>query len=128
MIQTLLVAALALGVLVALPMRKGARTDTPQPLHDLEEAQARKRAALLATVDIENDRTIGKLSEPDFRSLKTEYEGHALRALQEVDALRDSSYVDDELELEIVAIRERLRCPNRDAARIPSELGEQCGA
>ena len=148
MIPALLVAAVALGVLawVTLPLRRGPRgrlggtaeqdrIDAPEPSHELEEAVADKRAALVAIVDLENERAVGKMSQADFDALKAEYEAQALSALRAADALRDTATPptsgqewDDELELEIAALRKRLRCPNCGAARTPGEACEQCGS
>jgi len=129
-IPALLVAALAIGALawVALPLRKGDRVDEPADSPALDEAEAKKLAALGAIVDIENERATGKLSESDFVVLRSEYETRALIALREADALRDSTFDDDELEKEISAVRERLRCPNCGTARRPGEPCEQCGS
>ena len=130
MIPVLLIAALGVGVLawVALPLRRGPELDEPLPSQQIEEANDKKRAALVAIVDLENERATGKLSESDFAVLRTEYETQALVALREADALRDSTFDDDELEKEIAALRERLRCPNCGAARRPGEPCEQCGS
>ncbi|MGH2776833.1 MAG: hypothetical protein ACRDJT_15590 [Actinomycetota bacterium] len=130
MIQALLIATLALAVLawVAVPLRRGPKVDEPLPSMQLEEAEARKRAALVAIVDIETERATGKLSEGDFVALRADYETQALVALREADALRDSTYDDDELEQEIAAIRERLRCPDCGAARRQGEPCDQCGS
>jgi len=129
-IPVLLIAALGVGVLawVALPLRRGPELDEPLPSQQIEEANDKKRAALVAIVDLENERATGKLSESDFAVLRTEYETQALVALREADALRDSTFDDDELEKEIAALRERLRCPNCGAARRPGEPCEQCGS
>ncbi|MGH2698440.1 MAG: hypothetical protein ACRDJL_04480 [Actinomycetota bacterium] len=130
MIPVLLIVLLALGALVwvTLPVRRGPRVDGPPPAQELDEANARKRAALLAIVDLENERATGKLSQTDFTVLRLEYEAQALAALREADALRDSTLDDDELETEIAAVRERLRCPRCGAARRPGRPCEQCGA
>ena len=130
MIPILLVAALGIAVLawVALPLRRGPEVDEPLPSQQLEEANAKKRAALVAIVDIENERATGKLSQTDFVALRSEYETKALLALREADALRDSTFDDDELEKEIAAIRERLRCPECGAARRPGEPCTRCGS
>ena len=130
MIPALLVAALAIGAMVwvALPLRREARVDEPADSPAFVEAEAKKRAALGAIVDIENERATGKLSESDFVVLRSEYETQALIALREGDALRDSTFEDDELEKEIAAVRERLRCSNCGTARRPGEPCEQCGS
>jgi cytochrome c-type biogenesis protein CcmH/NrfF len=129
-IPALLVSLLVLAALawVTLPLRLGPRVDAPQPARALEEARARKKEALLAILDLENERATGKLSESDFGSLRLEYEARALTALREVDALRDSTVDDDELEAEIAALKERLRCPNCGASRPPGGPCDQCGA
>jgi cytochrome c-type biogenesis protein CcmH/NrfF len=129
-IPVLAIAALALVVLawVALPLRRGPQIDDPLPSLQLEEAHAKKRAALVAILDLENEQATGKLSPGDFAVLRSEYETQALAALREADALRDSTFDDDALEKEIAALRERLRCPNCGAARRPGEQCEQCGS
>ncbi len=174
MIPVLVVAIVALTVLawVALPLRRGPRSDAPLPSLELEEAEADKRSALVAIVDIENEHAVGKLSRPDLDALKAEYEARALKALRRAEALREEQPLsasggqadqrssrraseaderssrrsrevhqrssrrsrqeewldDDELELEIAAIRERLRCPSCGAARAPGEPCDRCGA
>lgn len=130
MIQMLLVLALALAALawVSIPLRRGARTDPGGGSPELQEADAVKRAALMAILDIEEERATGKLSERDFDLLRADYEARALGALREADALRNSSDDDDELEIEIAAVRERLRCPHCGAARAPDKPCEWCGA
>lgn len=163
MIPVLVVAIVALTVLawVALPLRRGPRSDAPLPSLELEEAEADKRSALVAIVDIENEHAVGKLSRPDLDALKAEYEARALEALRRAEALREEQPLsasggqadqrssqraseaderssrrsrqeewldDDELELEIAAIRERLRCPSCGAARAPGAPCDRCGA
>jgi len=129
-IPALLIAVLGLVVLAwaALPLRRGPQVDAPLPSLQLEEAHAKKRAALVAILDLENEQAAGKLSDGDFAVLRAEYETQALAALREADALRDSTFDDDELEQEIAALRERLRCPSCGAARRPGEPCEQCGS
>jgi len=161
-IPVLVVAIVALTVLawVALPLRRGPRSDAPLPSLELEEAEADKRSALVAIVDIENEHAVGKLSRPDLDALKAEYEARALEALRRAEALREEQPLsasggqpdqlprrareahqrssrrsrqeewldDDELELEIAAIRERLRCPSCGAARAPGAPCDRCGA
>jgi hypothetical protein len=129
-IPVLLIALLGLAVLawVALPLRHGPQVDEQLPSLQLEEANAKKRAALVAILDLETEQATGKLSSGDFSVLRSEYETKALLALREADALRDSTFDDDELEKEIAAVRERLRCPNCGAARRPGEPCKRCGS
>jgi hypothetical protein len=130
MIPALLISVLVLAALawVTVPLRRGPRVDAPQPAQALEEAQAKKKEALMAILDLENERATGKLSESDFAGLRLEYEAQALTALREADALRDSTVDDDELEAEIAALKERLRCPNWGAGRPLGGPCDQCGA
>ena len=78
-----------------------------------EEAESRKRAALGALVDLEDEREMGKLMPGDFEVLKDDYETQALGALAELDTLiaaRQGS--ERELEEEIASVRRRLTCPS----------------
>jgi hypothetical protein len=100
-------AALAVAIWVVMPLRRG-----PAPLVDgepgLEEATAKKTAALVALDDLEAERLSGKLSNRDHELLRREYEAEALAALNELDSLSRS---DDALEAEIADARRRLAKP-----------------
>jgi hypothetical protein len=128
-IPALLVAIAALATLlwVLLPLRQGHADIPSEPSRELDEALAEKRAALTAIVDIENERAVGKMSPHDFDVLKAEYESQAIAALRAADSLRDAGHSDEDVELEIAALKERLRCPHCGAARIPGEACGQCG-
>lgn len=121
------IAALATLVWVLVPLRRpeAERADV-RTLTD--EADARKRAALEAIVDLEDDRGVGKLAENDFRALKRQYEAEAVGAMAELDALEGSAAGSDELELEIARVRRGMTCPRCGAARPPSESCPRCGA
>lgn len=93
-----------------------------------DELLARKRAALVAIVDLEEEHAVGKLGATDLQSLRTAYEGEALDALRELGALRDSTFDEEELEMEIAAIREQLKCPNCGSVRSPGQKCERCNA
>ncbi|HEY7876332.1 MAG TPA: 50S ribosomal protein L32, partial [Actinomycetota bacterium] len=100
----------------------------------------RKRAALTAILDMEDERDAGKLSDVDFAALRHEYEAEAAAALVELDALRGSGgTIDESLEAEIAAIRARLQddspraaasleeCPTCGTPRVPGRTCERCG-
>jgi cytochrome c-type biogenesis protein CcmI len=124
MIGVIVVAALALVALVwiAVPLLRGRRAEKAPPSPAVEEAEARKHAALTALVDIEEDLEIGKLSAADFDVLRAEYEREALRALKDLD----SSTAGDSLEDEIAAMRRQMVCPNCGAIRVPGEACTRC--
>ena len=155
MIGAIVVAALACAALafVAAPLR--ARDDVVgDESPEKAELLDRKRAALTAILDMEDERDAGKLSPGDFAALRSEYEADAADALMGLDALRESSATgDDELEAEIAAIRARLQenrgsprrdakasgapqgrgraskpCPSCGSPRAPGRACEQCGA
>lgn len=112
---------------ISRPLVRGARGAPDVTALKLEEAGARKDAALGALVDIENERLIGKLSHSDFELLRDEYESEALAALKELDVLAEGTTEDDELEAEIAAMRERMACPECGGLRIPGEACSKCG-
>ena len=125
MIAALLIALIACAALAyaAAPLKGGPRREEPDPSQLLEDAESRKLAALTAIVDIENERDIGKLSEPDFNELRRYYEVQALAALAELDSLR----TDDPVEEEIAAMKARLTCPSCGALRRVNQACPRCG-
>jgi hypothetical protein len=121
-------ALLAMALAYALaPVVRGARSEVEMTSVAVEEATARKHAALGALVDVENERAIGKLSGADFVALRDEYERQALDALRELDVLGAQSLEDDELEAEIAEMRARMTCPHCGALRTPGEACTKCG-
>ena len=132
MILVVVVALLACVALayVALPLgtRRGQAVETPAREGELD---AVKTSALSAIVDLEADRSVGKLSEEDFEILRAQYEAEALRALVELDALRAESpgpSEGDTLEQEIAAMRVRLECPRCGSLRSTEGTCPQCHA
>ena len=98
----------------------------PAPADHAEvELERRARAALVAIVDLENERDTGKLRAGDFDALVGTYEDEALEALRDLDEVRSAAGV-DAVEREIAAVRARLRSrPSRSAARpSPPRRGE----
>jgi Zn finger protein HypA/HybF involved in hydrogenase expression len=127
-IAVLVVALLACAALayVVLPLgqRRGQMVEAPPRVGELD---AIKRSALTAIVDLEADRSVGKLSDEDFEVLRAQYEGEALRALTELDALgARPGGPDEELEAEIAAMRVRLECPRCGSLRATDGTCPQC--
>ena len=129
MISALVVAACAILALlyVATPMRRGARTAQVHENPEVTEAETVKRVALLGILDLEEERDAGKLTQPDYESLRAEYEVRAVIALRQADRAR-SPEPDDDLEAEIAALREEMRCSVCGAIRAPGNACERCGA
>jgi hypothetical protein len=114
MIPAVLVVILGLAALVFVlrPLRRGPVRDEAETPQLIQEAEERKDSALLAIIDIEEERSVGKLSDADFDSLRSQYEIEALRALRELDELgAESGSADDAIEAEIARIRSRLDEP-----------------
>jgi rubrerythrin len=113
------------GILyVVTPLRRPAISDARSD-GLVGEALARKKSALDALIEIEEERAIGKLSTEDYAALRNEYEFEAVRALRELDNLGGS---DAALEAEIAEMRERLTCPNCGALRSQAEPCPRCGS
>lgn len=130
MIGVAIVAALV-GIAVAYivqPLLKGPRTEAADPPRLAQEAEERKRAAILAILELEEEHQIGKLSTSDLAALRAQYEAAALRALRELEELGVESRIEsDELEAEIARVKAQLSCPHCGAIRDPSEACPACG-
>jgi flagellar biosynthesis/type III secretory pathway M-ring protein FliF/YscJ len=88
--------AIALLVLVALvafvvsvPLRRRAETERREETRR-EELQAAKEAKYREIRDAELDHRMGKLSEPDWRSVDGELREEAIQILRELDELEGS--------------------------------------
>lgn len=129
MIAALIVGLLACAALafVAQPIVAGPRREPDDVSQALQEADERKRAALLAILDIEEERDVGKLSTADFELLRTQYERQALAALHELDALAAEEEGSDELENEIARMRAEITCSDCGAIRTTT-VCSNCGA
>jgi len=129
-----IVALLAIVALayVGTPLRRPRRSadepaqPAPQRPPPVTDAEARKRAALAALMDLEEERAVGKLSDSDFLELRAEYEAEAIAALKQLDIAVLAP--DDPLEAEIAAYRLRLQCPACGALRPAEGTCPRCGA
>lgn len=118
-----LVACAALAFVVS-PLRKGPRSDDVTTSEVIEEAGARKRSALMAILDMEEEKAVGKLSDVDFQVLRSQYEAEAVAALKELDAVRTEDQ-DAEIEAEIARLKDAMVCANCGAI-MPE--GARCSA
>lgn len=130
-IGVVVVALLACAALayVAQPLLSGPRRATDDDLElAANEARERKRSALMAIVDIEEEMQIGKLSTQDFDALRSQYEAQALEALRELDGIAVAGDTrDDDLEAEIARMRQELTCPGCGAPKGRTPTCSHCG-
>jgi hypothetical protein len=135
MIPALLVAALAVLALVWVlaPIRRSLSHDNDSASEHIE-AVARKDAAMVAIVDLENEHELGKLSDADFMTLRAEYEREALTALRTLESVQVDE-TDERLEAEIAAMKERLggvtsaaTCPKCGTERTQGRACPSCGS
>ena len=130
-----MIAALVIGLLagVALgyalrPLRGGAEVEPqPQP-RPLEELNEKKRAALSALLDLEEEREAGKLTAADHQQLRERYESEAVATLRALDEAGVPTPDDDDLEAAIAELRAGLTCPACGALRGTGARCSRCGA
>lgn len=88
----------------------------------IENLVTQRDATYSAIKDLENDHTMGKLSDGDYRSLRAKYETKAVAILQELDGLSGSKsngksvVTDESIENEVARLR---RAPSNVAANCP---------
>ena len=107
MTAALVVAVLAV-LAIAYAIRPIGRNRTRVVEDELGEAADKKRVALTGILDLEEERDGGKLSETEFRALRSRYEQDAVEAIRELDAA-DGSALESQLEREIASARDKLR-------------------
>jgi hypothetical protein len=84
---------LAVAVAIAWPLSKAPdfAADSAAGREQAELLEHEKNIALLAIKEAEFDRAMGKLSEGDYSTLRSEYEDRALTALSALDVLPHKS-------------------------------------
>ncbi len=100
---TVFLVAVGAGWFVIAPLFRPARRASADVSED--EARARRTEALEAIVELEDDLSMGKVTEEDFADLKARYETDAIEALR---AERRSRDTEDALEAEIEMAKRRL--------------------
>lgn len=85
----LLLVLVALGATLY-PLRRAALTRAPRRTGRVRELEERYRAALADLQDIELDREVGNLAEPDYQTLRSRYRLRAAQMLAEIDAEVDA--------------------------------------
>jgi len=110
---------------VVAPVGRQRKTVTEVPSES--EAEEQKRVALTGILDLEEERDAGKLSDGEFKELRQRYERDALAALDELENTAPER-IDDRLEREIAAAREKLRCDTCGAPRGSAPRCPSCGS
>ncbi len=130
MIESAIVAVAAVGGLawVTLPVRIGGPRIAEEESAEAADASARKNTALVALLELEEERDSGKLSTDDYKDLRGQYEREAINALNDADAVSVSESEDDVVEAEIRRIKASLTCPSCGSPRTPRERCNRCGA
>jgi len=113
---------------VAQPFRRSDQTQMVEGPSPVQRAEEKKTAALTAIIDLEEEAQVGKLTARELGSLRATYEGEALDALAQLDALAVPRTGDDPLEAEIAALKQRLTCPSCGAPRASGGACSRCGA
>lgn len=88
---------------------------------NLENLVTQRDATYAAIKDLENDHTMGKLSDVDYRSLRAKYEMKAVAILQELDGMGASKATSRDMSMDEVIEREvgRLRRGLSDGTACP---------
>ena len=104
MTALIVVALMTLGFLayVVAPLIRGVTLSTEEEQDT--EVEERKRIALLAILELEDEVEAGKLTPRDATPLRHRYEREVLESLRHTDAAAG----DDSLEREIASVRARL--------------------
>ncbi|MGH2732642.1 MAG: hypothetical protein ACRDJF_10415 [Actinomycetota bacterium] len=116
MIETLLgiTAGVGLGAWILSPMRRRGADRTPLPDTRWSELVEAKHAVYRSILDLELDRSVGRVSEEDHRILCRQHEGEALAILAEMDEMQTTDTAStDILEAEIAAARRRIQGDGR---------------
>jgi hypothetical protein len=115
----IVMAGLALWILQ--PLRRPRRVTPPGGVEDAKwkELVDAKHAVYRSIIDLEFDRSVGKVAEEDYGILRHQHEVEALALLREMDAMAAAAGAagapppqgapQDTLEAEIAAARERRR-------------------
>lgn len=108
-----ILAGLALWILQPLRTRRAAVVGGAVDDGRWKELVDAKHAVYRSILDLETDRSVGKVSDADYGILRHQQEAEALGILAEMDALNSTGAAAtasaDTLEAEIAAARKRLR-------------------
>jgi hypothetical protein len=106
-------AGAGLAAWILSPLRRGGVAERLPDTRRSELVEA-KHAALRSILDLELDRSVGKVSDEDYRILRRQHEGEAvaiIAEIDEIDRLGSGGASSDVLEAEIAAARRRMSAP-----------------
>jgi hypothetical protein len=104
------VAVAALAAWILFPLLSRRPPAGPEPDDDrLGRLLETKHAVYRSILDLELDRSLGKVSEADYLVMRRQHEAEALAVLREMDEMAGAGSLEDVLEREIAEARERLR-------------------
>lgn len=125
----IVVVGIAVLVWALAPLRRGPRTDAAERSLLVEETEERKRTALFAILDVEEEHEVGKLSAADLEILRAQYEAQAIDALRRLDDLGAATVDrDDTIEAEVARIRAEMTCPSCGELTRPGETCSTCAS
>ncbi len=101
-------------VFVAYPLfRQRLQPSAPDSIKDtsLQELQSRQDTTYSMLKELEFDFQSGMLTEEDYRDLAARYRGKAISILKNMDTLAEGSDVEDEIEKQVLASRQKKGSP-----------------
>jgi len=91
---------------------------SPQMREDREKAlQQRKEDVYAAIKEMDFDFEMGKISEEDYRELKSQYKGKALKILKELDGVDGGEDIDAAIERDVHRLRKKKRKGGKETVR-----------
>lgn len=91
---------------------------SPQMREDREKAlQQRKEDVYAAIKEMDFDFEMGKISEEDYRELKSQYKAKALEILKELDTVDGGEDIDAAIERDVHRLRKKKRKGGKETVR-----------
>lgn len=114
----ILLVAVGLAIFVGAPLfqqRFGDRLENAET-HELERLTLHKETIYTAIRDLDFDLQTDKVDHHDYRELRHHLEAEAVELLQRIDEVDPLAGIDDEIERQVLAVRQRLRTPDMQQA------------